>query len=150
MTEREQLLGLKPQQALAVVAAALAAVVVLMGRGAHEPIRYLVQAIPVMAAALIAWRSPALSRWALAPVLLFWLFVSLAVWFYLLGGPSPVTGHFSFAERLLAGLLGLFAAMGFSLFFWIRSEARIWLGLAVAALFAGAQVWAYLLSSPPT
>ena len=147
MTDREELLGLKPHQALAVVAGAMALAILAIGySGGVAP--QAVRAAPVIAAAILAWRSPAFGRWALAPILLIWLFACLAVWFYILGGPTPIRAQPVSTESLLEGVLGVFAVMGFSLFFWIRAETRAWLGLGVAALFGGAQIWALLLTSP--
>jgi hypothetical protein len=131
------------------VGSALAVTLVATGFASHEMLRHLVQGTPVLAAALVAWRWPEFGRWALTPVFLFWLYFSLAIWFFLVGWPSPVTGHFNTAERICAGLLGVFPAIGFSLFFWQRRSVRFWLGLGVAALFGGAQIWAFILSTAP-
>ena len=149
MREEAEILGLSSAAALAVTGGALAATLVAIGLASGEMLRHLVQATPVLIASLVAWRWPAWGRWALAPVFGFWLFVSLAIWFFLLGLSSPVSGHFNLAERTLAGALGVLVLMGFALYPRIRGSVGVWSGLAGAAAFAALQVAAFILSTRP-
>ena len=136
----------------AITAAALIGVVVsllLVGVVSGTMLRHVVQIAPVVAAILVVIIRPQWTRYAAAPVLLFWLFIMVLIWLFLLGLARVVTGQYTPVEVVLTLTIGIACSVG--LWAVLRSASRVpgWFGLAVFLTFAALQVGAMWLSLQP-
>jgi len=139
----------RPEGLLLAMGVALAVILLGIGLASGEIVRHIVQATPATALTLLAWRWPALARWALAPVFGFWLLIAVCIGLFLAHLPSPLSGTFNPAERTLTGGLALVSLTGFSLFPRIQRPLAWPAGLGVAALGLAAQVAALAISLQP-
>lgn len=135
--------------ALALAGAALAITLLAIGPASHEMVRHIVQAAPVALATVVAFAWPALGRWALGPCFAVWLGISLGIWLFILGLPSPFEGIYNFAERALAAMLGVVSLAGFALFPRIRRPMNPGVGLLCAVVALAAQMGAIAFSLRP-
>jgi len=140
---------LPPETAVTLAGAALVLTLVEVGFASGEMIRHAVQASPVVLATLVAWRRPDLGRWALGPIFLFWLLISIGIWMFLLGLPSPLKGTFNLWERVGAAGLGLASLAGVSVYPRVRRLLAWYWGAAVLLVFAGLQFEAFRISTLP-
>jgi hypothetical protein len=131
--------------ALVVLLLALLAVGVVSG----TILRHAVQALPVLAAAIVRGRRVAWSPFAALAVFAFWLVIMSFIWLFLLGLPSPVSGRFSAAEIALTLVIGLACAAG--LVGVLRDPRRTgaWRAALAFVAFAALQVGAMWLSLRP-
>ncbi len=139
----------RPEGLLLAMGAALVATLLGIGLASSEVIRHIVQASPVAALTLVAWRWPAVARWALAPAFGFWLFIATCIGLFLAHLPSPVSGTFNPAERTLTAALAVVAVTGFSPFPRIRRPLAWPVGCGVAALGLALQIGGFAISLQP-
>lgn len=100
------------------VLGALAGVILgllLVGAVSHLVIRHIIQVTPAAIAAVFVargGRDGRAARYAALPVFVIWLLIMTAIWLYLLGIATFLTGHFSSAETVLTVVIGLFCVFG--------------------------------------
>ena len=87
----------------------------LVGAVSHLVIRHIIPVTPAAIAAVFVargGRDGRAARYAALPVFLIWLQIMAAIWLYLLGIATILTGHFSTAETVLTVVIGLSCVWG--------------------------------------
>jgi hypothetical protein len=129
--------------------AVILALVVGVGLASGLVIRHVVQTAPVWLGVVIGFRGSPAVKWMALPMFLFWLLLMALIWLFLLGLPSPLSGHFSPIEIAMTIIVGAASLVG------IWAALRVSPGMSIAAgaaLFVGAatlQVICFRLSLLP-
>ncbi|HSF25488.1 MAG TPA: hypothetical protein VLE20_14780 [Blastocatellia bacterium] len=84
----------------------------LVGLVSGTLISHALQVLPILLASVVVVLRPDWSKFAVIPILAFWLFIMLLIWLYLLGIARVVTGHFTPAEVSLTVVIGLACVVG--------------------------------------
>ena len=128
---------------------ALAIAILAVGPASHEVVRHVIQAAPLMLFCVVATRRPAVLRWLLGPVMLFWLMIAVLIWLFLLHIARVVTGTFNPMEIAMTLVMAAASAAGFAYFPRVRRRLPLLRGLALVALSLALQVGAFALSTQP-
>jgi hypothetical protein len=116
--------------------AVILALVAGVGLASGLVIRHVVQTAPMWLGVLIGFRGSPAVKWLALPMFLFWLLLMALIWLFLLGLPSPLSGHFSPTEIAMtivvgaASLVGIWAAVRVSPGMSIAAGAALFLGAA--------------------
>ena len=116
--------------------AVISALVVGVGLASGLVIRHVVQTAPMWLGVVVGFRGSAIAKWMALPMFLFWLLLMTLIWLFLLGLPSPLSGHFSpieIAMTIVVGaacLVGIWAALRISPGMSIAAGAAVFLGAA--------------------
>ena len=115
--------------------AVILALVVGVGLASGLVIRHVVQTVPMWLGVVIGFRGSPAVKWLGLPLFIFWLLLMALIWLFLLGLPSPLSGHFSPVEIAMTIVVGAASVAG------IRAALRISPAMSIAAgaaLFVGA------------
>jgi len=128
---------------------ALALTLLGVGLAAHELERHAIQAAPAILFCLVGSRRPALLRWLLAPVFLFWLMIVVLIWLFLLHIARIASGTFSPVEIALTIVMGAASIFGLALFPRLRRPLPWLQALGVAGVALAIQIGAFAISTQP-
>ncbi len=115
--------------------AVILALVVGVGLASGLVIRHVVQTAPMWLGVVIGFRGSAAVKWMALPMFIFWLLLMALIWLFLLGLPSPLSGHFNAIEIAMTIVVGTASLVG------IWAALRVSPGMSIAtgaALFVGA------------
>jgi hypothetical protein len=115
--------------------AVILALVIGVGLASGLVIRHVVQTAPMLLSIVIGFRGSPAVKWMALPMFLFWLLLMALIWLFLLGLPSPLSGHFSPIEITMTIVVGAASLVGIWAALRISSGVSI---AAVAALLVGA------------
>jgi hypothetical protein len=134
---------------LAACLSAVADALVVVGLVSHTLLRHLIQVAPVLVAGILL---PRQCRWgaiAAAPLFAFWFLVMGAIWLFLLGLASIVSGTFTSAEVTLTVIIGAASLLGLVTVHRQSAAAPLAPRLGTIAVFAVLQFAAMWLSVQP-
>ena len=138
-----------PERLSFLAGCALAVAILAVGPASHEVVRHVIQAAPLMLFCVVAVRRPATLRWLFGPILLFWLFIAVAIWLFLLHIARIVSGTFSPVEIALTIVMGAASVAGLAAFPTIRRRFHLAGGVGLAVLSLALQVGAFAVSIQP-
>ena len=108
---------------LAISLAVLMVALMCVGVVSHTIARHLVQVIPALIALILVARQSPLASSAAAPILTFWLGVTINIWLFVLGIARIFTGTFSTVEIVLTIIIAAATAAGILAI--VRSAVRL-------------------------
>lgn len=127
-------------RALGIACLVIIAALLVIGVVSHEVVRHALQAVPALAAGVLALLNVRWAKWASFAVYVFWLGIAILIWLFLLGIARIASGTYTPTEVAMtivlaaAGTFGLVAG-------WRRSSGNGAAGAAlIFALTLGAQV----------
>jgi hypothetical protein len=113
------------------------------------PVRHIIQVLPATFALSLVIKRVPWAFYAALPVFVFWLLIMLAIWLFLLGLATIVTGHFSSVEIALTFVVGASCLCGLSHAFRTQPVASRLKRAAWAIVFTILQVGALWASLRP-
>ena len=84
----------------------------VVGAVSHGSLRHEVQTLPLWIPIVLGFRGRDIAKWWAMPCLPFWLGIMAMIWAFLLGWPSPFSGHFSAVEVAMTIVVGVASAVG--------------------------------------
>jgi hypothetical protein len=124
----------------------LALALLLVGVVSRTILRHIVQILPIVVAAGVLMRRPALGAYAALPIFAFWIFIVVLIWLFLLGLSQIANGTYSPTEILLTFVMAACSVLGISNSFPLGKSLRIGRRVSITALFAIVQVAAMWVS----
>jgi hypothetical protein len=91
--------------------AAIMAALLVVGAVSHIVVRHIVQTSALWIAMVLGIRNSKLTKWAALPCFVFWLVLMAAIWSFLLGWASFLSGTFSPTEIAMTIIVGV-ASLG--------------------------------------
>jgi hypothetical protein len=137
------------ERLIAVCCACAIVALFVVGVGAHEVARHLVQGAPLWFGLIFGMRGSGLAKWAGLAICLFWLAIAVLIGLHVTGQARIVTGDFTPLEIAMTLVIGGASALGVVLALITRSGIGLIAGLAVFLAAAALQVGAMAVSLQP-
>jgi hypothetical protein len=128
---------------------AMMAALLVVGAVSHIMVRHVVQTSALWIAIVLGVRNSKLAKWAALPCFLFWLVLMGAIWSFLLGWTSFLSGTFSPTEIAMTIIVGAASLGGAIWAVSMKSGVRALRATAAAVVVLILQVAVFRLSMLP-
>jgi hypothetical protein len=135
---------------IAAVAMSIAACLVFAGWVAGEPVRLVVQTLPLWVVTAFGFAGAGYVRWAAFPVLLFWTALAAILWIDHMGWLHLAGGAYSSVEVRVAGLVAAAGALGLLACLGKHQRTSPLTGLTLALSCGALQIGAYYFGLQPS
>ena|SRR5579871_1320177 len=139
----------KDTRFMVVCCVAILAALLVVGVVSHIVIRHAVQTSVLWIAMALGMRNSKLTKWAALPCFAFWLALMAAIWSFLLGWTSFLSGTFSPTEIAMTIIVGLASLGGMIRAVSIKSGALAVRATATVLVVLTLQVVVFRLSMLP-
>jgi hypothetical protein len=135
---------------IAAVAICMAAALLFAGLVAGEPVRLLIQTLPLWVVIAFGLAGSGYVRWAAFPVLLFWCALAAILWVGHMGWVRLGGGSYTSVEVRVAGLVAAAAALGLLSCMGRHERTSPLTGLTLALACGALQIGAYYFGLQPS
>jgi hypothetical protein len=125
---------------------AIMAALLVVGAVSHIVVRHVVQTSALWIAIVLGVRNSKLTKWAALPCFVFWLLLMAAIWSFLLGWTSFLSGTFSPAEIAMTIIVGAASLAGIIRAAYTKSGVRAGWVTATISVVSILQVAVFRLS----
>lgn len=134
---------------IAAVAIMVAASLLFAGFVAGEPVRLIIQTLPLWVVIVFGLMGSGYVRWAAFPVLLFWSALAAILWLEHMGWIHAAGGGYTSVELRVAGLVAAAAALGLLACLGKHQRTSPLTGLTLALACGALQIGAYYFGLQP-
>ncbi|MGA7712051.1 MAG: hypothetical protein WCA81_09125 [Rhizomicrobium sp.] len=128
---------------------ALITALLVEGVVSHTPVRHVIQVVPAALAALMVLSGKGDGQRFASAVFSIWVLIVTLIWLYLLGIANIIDGTFSLAERALTIVIGVTSVVGLMVSLAAVKKGPIWLSVVTFAIGIAVQAAALQISFGP-